>query len=155
MLPSRQPANPDAGAILAGPWAKPRSWACAITATGTLPTAARGNAAASTWSRPAVEEALEEVAALLEGEDDQELVIRGVGEDGDIRLGLVEVETHASLREHRSWLKTGSPPPRTQLKVVLNLEIEGEHEEVREAANALLDELGAWIEVNVVTMSWL
>jgi len=38
---------------------------------------------------------------------------------------------------------------------VLNLEIEGECREVREAANALLDELGAWIEVNVVTMNWL
>jgi hypothetical protein len=125
-----------------------------ITATGTPPLAERVGVAASAWSGPAVEEALEEVAALLEGEGDQELVIRGVGEDGDIHLGVVEVEAHASLREHRAWSKTGYPPPRKQLKAILNLEIEGEHEEVRAAANALLHELGAWIEVNAVTMSW-
>jgi hypothetical protein len=154
MLPSCLPANPSAGAIPAGSWSKPRPRACAITATCAPPQEASGTRDAPAWSKDAVEAALEEIAALLEGEQDQELVIRGVGEDGDIRLGVVAVESHATLRDHRSWLRTGSPLPRTQLKIVLELEIEGEREEVREAASELLRELGAWVEVNLVTMTW-
>jgi hypothetical protein len=154
MLPSRLPANLNAGAIPAGPWSKPRPRACAITATCAPPLEASGTRDAPAWSKEAVEDALEEIAALLEGEQDQELVIRGVGEDGDIRLGVVAVETHATLGDHRSWLKTGFPLPRKQLKIVLEPEIEGDREDVCEAASELLRELGAWVEVNLVTMTW-
>jgi hypothetical protein len=146
--------KPFAGTNPAGREPKQKLHACVVVATGTLPADAEPDLAGPAWSGLPVEEALEEIASLLEGEEDQALVIRGRGDDGDIRVHPVEVEAHATLRDHRAWLKTGFPPPRIQRKVVLEIELEGEPELVREAASQLLFEFGEWVEVNLVTMSW-
>jgi hypothetical protein len=102
----------------------------------------------------AVEAALEDMAARLEGEGDQELVIRGTGEAGDIRLDLVEVEAHEDLRDQRSWLRTGFPPPPRRRELVLSLELEGSQDEVQNAASTLLRELGLRVAVRHATMRW-
>ncbi|MEK0085016.1 hypothetical protein [Benzoatithermus flavus] len=122
--------------------------ACSVVVRATVP------ATDTLWSKQAVEDALEEIASLLEGEKDQELVICGVGEDGDIRLDLDEIEAHANLRDHRSWLRTGFPPPPKRQEVVLNLMIEGSRNEVQQAVAELLRELGQWVVIKLVTMNW-
>lgn len=129
------------------PASAPDLRACVIVATA-LPPAGRP------WPKAEIEAALEEVAALLEGEGDQELVIRGTGEDGDICLDLLEIEAHESLRDQRSWVRTGFPPPPRRQEIALRLELEGSQADAQQAAAALLGELGRWLTVKHVTMSW-
>jgi hypothetical protein len=135
------------GTARTAPVLEPDPRTCLVVATAVPP-------ADGSWSKEAVEDTLEEIASLLEGEEDQDLVIRGVGEDGDIRLDLVEVEAHESLRDQRSWLRTGFPPPPRRHEIVLNLTIEGGQDDVQQAAAELLRELGHWVAVRRVTMSW-
>jgi hypothetical protein len=116
-----------------------------VVAEATLP-------AGPAWPQEAVEQALEALATLLEGEGDQELVIHGTGADGDLRLEPSASGTPGGV---------GEPPARPQAKVAgrrgqatLGLVVEGAPAAVRQAVGLLLRELGRWVAVDLVRVEW-
>ena len=96
--------------------------------------------------RAALEEALETLAAQLEGCGDQELVIRGEGEDGDISLDILQPELGPLPRT--------SVPDRTAAQILLAVDIEGPDHATPAAAFALFQIFSAAVEVSGLTLTW-
>jgi hypothetical protein len=127
---------------------------CQLAATALIPAGRLGDGLSAEGLQTAIEAALEELAAELEGDQNQELIITGTQECGDIELELSEVAVHASLRDYHAWLRSGSIVPKARLELRLALEIEGEEEAVHVAVAAILRELGSWVPIGNVTMTW-
>ena len=96
--------------------------------------------------RAALEEALETLAAQLEGCGDQELVIRGEGEDGDISLDILQPELGPLPRT--------SVPDRMAAQILLAVDIEGPDHATPAAAFALFQIFSAAVEVSGLTLTW-
>jgi hypothetical protein len=113
--------------------------------------------AGTAWPQEAVEEALEALAALLEGDGDQELVVRGTGEDGDLCLDLIETGTDRVSGGHPARQRTApsSPSSPRRCRARLGLVVEGAPAEVRQAVGMLMRELGRWMAVDLVTLDWI
>lgn len=89
-------------------------------------------------SLAAIEASLERAAADLEGDGDQDLVIKGDGEDGDIVLTRM-----SSPLRWEAGLKA----------IRLRLEIDGEAAMVHGAACELSRIFGSWVRINSVIIT--
>jgi hypothetical protein len=131
LSPLRAMARPP---VVRMPGARNRR-SCILVATGWIPSEI---ATIAGQSLSAIEASLERAAADLEGDGDQDLVIKGDGEDGDIVLTRMP----SSLRSQAG-----------RKSVRLRLEIDGEAATAHGAACELSRIFGSWVVIDSVTMA--
>jgi hypothetical protein len=131
LSPLRAMARPP---VVRMPGARNRR-SCILVATGWIPSEI---ATIAGQSLSAIEASLERAAADLEGDGDQDLVIKGDGEDGDIVLTRMP----SSLRSQAG-----------RKSVRLRLEIDGEAATAHGAACELSRIFGSWVAIQSVTMA--
>lgn len=117
---------------------------CQLVASGAPRTAPLSHDARA-W-RTALQELLEARAAALEGPGDQELVIRGGGEDGDILVDMIWPDLPGA------WECAG--PGGAAAQALVALEIEGPDGVTQAAAFALLEAFSAAVRLSGLKLTW-
>jgi hypothetical protein len=113
-----------------------------------------GNAVALDDLLESVSTDLETIAGELEGEGDQELILQGTGDDGDLVLSVYEADAHDSLRDYRAWLRTGLPAPRPRVEVRLRVILEGSEQAINAAVASMTAALSSGFLLRAVGTSW-